>query len=101
VTNNVVITSACHGITFASIHNSLIADNTVVEDGLVSTPGCVAAINVGGATHAGSLQQHGRKEQSCEPISIDTRNPGLTADHNVALCCASPEFAWYERGHPV
>ena len=35
MTNNVVITSACHGITFASIHNSLIADNTVVEDGLV------------------------------------------------------------------
>ena len=38
-TNNVVITSACHGITFGSIHNSLIANNTVVEDGLVSDAG--------------------------------------------------------------
>ena len=48
VTNNVVITSACHGITFQSIHSSLIANNTVVEDGLFPTPGCIAAINVGG-----------------------------------------------------
>ncbi len=42
VTNNVVITSACHSISFSSIHNSLIANNTVVEDGLVATPGCIA-----------------------------------------------------------
>ena len=55
VTNNVIVTSACHGITFASIHNSLIANNTVVEDGLFPTPGCVAAINIGGATHQGPL----------------------------------------------
>ena len=54
VTNNVVITSACPGISFASIHNSLIANNTVVADGLVPTPGCVATISVGGATHQGS-----------------------------------------------
>ena len=55
VTNNIIVTSACHGITFESIHNSLIANNTVVEDGLVSVPGCVAAINVGGASHEGPL----------------------------------------------
>ena len=68
VTNNVVITSACHGITFSSIHNSLIAGNTVVEDGLFSTPGCVAAINVGGATHRRSVKhQHRHTEQSYEP----------------------------------
>ena len=68
VTNNVVITSACHGITFGSIHNSLIANNTVVEDGLFPTPGCVAAINVGGATHEGPVKhQHRRTEQSYEP----------------------------------
>src|SRR5580693_3418209 len=34
VTNNVVITSACNAIAFGSIHNSLIANNTVLNDGL-------------------------------------------------------------------
>ena len=48
VTNNVVVTSACHGITFQSIHNSLIANNTVVEDGLFPMQGCHTPINVGG-----------------------------------------------------
>src|ERR1700722_14563585 len=55
VTNNVVITSACHGITFESIHNSLIADNTVVEDGLFPTPGCVSAVKGGGVTIEGPV----------------------------------------------
>ena len=54
VTNNVVITSACWGIAFSSIHNSLIANNTVVEDGLVATPGCAATIAVGDKTHEGA-----------------------------------------------
>ena len=75
VTNNVVITSACHGITFASIHNSLIANNTVVEDGLVSTPGCVAAINVGGATHQGSPSSNTAvRNNLTSRLNVDTRN---------------------------
>src|SRR6202021_2965414 len=55
VTNNVVITSACNAIAFGSIHNSLIANNTVLNDGLFPMPGCIAAINIGGATHQGPL----------------------------------------------
>ena len=31
-------------------------------------------------------------------LYIDTRNSGMTADHNVALCCAGPEFSWYVNG---
>ena len=55
VTNNVVITSACWGIAFASIHSSLIANNTVVADGLVATQGCPGAnVSVGDTTHEGS-----------------------------------------------
>jgi hypothetical protein len=99
VTNNVVITSACHGITFGSIHNSLIANNTVVEDGLFPTPGCVAAINVGGATHQGAASSNTAvRNNLASRLSIDTRNIGMTADHNVGLCCAGPEFSWYVNG---
>jgi hypothetical protein len=100
VTNNVVITSACHGITFASIHNSLIANNTVVEDGLFPTPGCVAAIDAGGATHEGPVSTNTVvRNNLTSQLNIDTRVPGLTADHNVALCCGpGPEISWYVNG---
>jgi hypothetical protein len=99
VTNNVIVTSACQGISFASIHNGLIANNTVVEDGLFPTPGCVAAINVGGATHEGSLSTNTivRNNLSSQ-LNIDTRNTGVTADHNVAMCCSGPEISWFVNG---
>ena len=95
VTNNVVVTSACHGITFQSIHNSLIANNTVVEDGLVSVPGCTADINVGGGSHEGPLSTNTVvRNNLTTQLNVDTRNVGVTADHNVALCCTGPEISW-------
>ena len=99
VTNNVVVTSACHGITFSSIHNSLIANNTVVADGLVSTPGCVAAINVGGSTHQGAVSSNTAvRNNLTSQLNVDTRNSGVVPDHNVAMCCRSPEISWYVNG---
>jgi Right handed beta helix region len=100
VTNNVVITSACYGIAFSSIHNSLIANNTVVEDGLFPTPGCVAAINVGGATHEGPLSTNTIvRNNLTSQLNIDTRDTGVVPDHNVVLCCGpGPFIAWYVNG---
>ena len=84
VTNNVVITSACWGISFSSIHNSLIAGNTVVEDGRFSTPGCIANISVGGATHEGPLSTNTAvRNNLTSQLNIDNRDTGVTADHNV------------------
>jgi hypothetical protein len=99
VTNNVVVTSACSGINFSSIHNSLIADNTVVEDGLYPTPGCVAAIDVGGSTHEGPVSTNTivRNNLSSQ-LYVDTRNSGVTADHNVVMAGFKPEIAWYVNG---
>ncbi len=100
VTNNVVITSACHGITFQSIHNSLIANNTVLNDGLFPVPGCIAAINVGGATHEGPLSTNTvvRNNLSSQ-LNVDTRNTGVVPDHNVVLCCGpGPFISWYVNG---
>ena len=41
VTNNVIVTSSCYTIGLASLHNSLIANNTGLEDGL----GCVPRLH--------------------------------------------------------
>jgi hypothetical protein len=100
VTNNVIITSACSGISFASVHNGLIADNTVVEDGLFPTPGCVAAIDVGATTHEGPVTTNTVvRDNLTSQLNIDTRVPGLTADHNVVLCCGpGPFISWYVNG---
>jgi hypothetical protein len=100
VTNNVVITSACWGISFSSIHNSLIAGNTVVEDGLFSTPGCIANISVGGATHEGPLSTNTAvRNNLTSQLNIDNRDTGVTADHNVAMCCGpGAEISWYVNG---
>lgn len=61
VSNNVVISSTCHGMSFASLHGARIINNTVLDDG--STIGtrnpkgsvmCQTWIRVGGASHEGS-----------------------------------------------
>ena len=99
VTNNVIVTSACHGITFQSIHNSLIANNTVVEDGLFPMQGCHTPINVGGASHEGSLSTNTVvRNNLTSQLNVDTRNVGVVADHNVAMCCTGPEISWYVNG---
>ena len=100
VTNNVVITSACWGISFGSIHNSLIANNTVVNDGLGFAPGCVTAVSAGGATHEGPISSNTvvRNNLSSQ-LDIDNRDPGVVADNNVALCCGpGPFMSWYVNG---
>jgi hypothetical protein len=100
VTNNVVITSACHGITFASIHNGLIANNTVLNDGLFSVPGCVTAINVGGASHEGRVSTNTAvRNNISSQLNVDTRVTGLVPDHNIVLCCGpGPFISWYVNG---
>src|ERR1700722_10200697 len=100
VTNNVVITSACNAIAFGSIHNSLIAENTVVEDALFPPPVCVAAINVGGATREGPVSTNTVvRNNLTSQLNVDTRDTGVVPDHNVVLCCGTgPFISWYVNG---
>jgi hypothetical protein len=89
VTNNVVITSACWGIAFWSIHNGLIANNTVVSDGLVATRGCIANVSVGEKTHEGSASSNTVvRNNLASQIVISALGSSVEADHNVA-CSAS------------
>jgi parallel beta-helix repeat protein len=99
VTNNVIVSNACWGISFASIHNSLIANNTVVDDGFSLAPGCILAISVSGQTHQGPVSSNTVvRNNLTTQLDIDNRSPGVVADNNVALCCAGPAMAWYVNG---
>jgi hypothetical protein len=102
VTNNVIVTSSCYAIGLASLHNSLIADNTGLEDGLVSTPGCTAAINVGGKTHEGLDSSNVRIANNLAGNLVINNNgePTVTWDHNVALNSYQP-FVHFVNGQPV
>jgi hypothetical protein len=51
VINNVVIANSCWA---SSVHNSLFADNSVVEDAFVSTPGCTATVAFDDKTQEGA-----------------------------------------------
>jgi hypothetical protein len=100
VTNNVIVTSSCYSIGLASLHNSLIADNTGLEDGLVSSPGCSASMIVGGKTHEGSDSSNVRITNNlAEHLVINDQNePTVTFDHNVALNSYQPFVHWNGTG---
>jgi hypothetical protein len=101
VTNNVIVTSACWGIALGSLHNSLVASNTVLEDGLVSTPGCSAALDVGGKTHEGPDSTNVRVTNNlAEHFDFPSDMPVSSWDHNVALNWYQP-FVYYENGGVV
>jgi hypothetical protein len=98
VTNNIVITSACWGIAFASIHSSLIANNTVVADGLVATQGCAGAnVSVGDTTHEGSPGSNTAvRNNLTSQLEVYNVNNGVEADHNVVVLGSfSPEIIWH------
>jgi hypothetical protein len=106
VTNNVVVTHACWGIDFSSIHNSLIANNTVVDDGgdggQISAPGCTAAVSIGTTTHESSLSSSNtalRNNLASRLIIDNLAGSGVEADHNVIMAgSVEPLIAWYVNG---
>jgi hypothetical protein len=99
ITNNVVIADSCDGIDVASVHNSLVADNTVLADGLVASPGCLLQVAVGGKTHEGSDTSNTRVTNNLAMrFGIgDENEPTLTYDHNVALSNYQP-FVHFVNG---
>jgi hypothetical protein len=85
VTNNVIVTSSCYGVFIESMHNGLIADNTAVDDGLYSTPGCSPEIGVGAATHESVNSTNSRTVNNTAPMIIILNTlTGVTGDHNIA-----------------
>jgi hypothetical protein len=87
VMNNVIVTSACWGIGYASLHGSKIINNTVVADGLMPMPGnCRPLVSVGDKTHEGPSSNNVIiRNNIANGLSIYNTNPNMTMDHNICL----------------
>jgi parallel beta-helix repeat protein len=87
VTNNVVVTSACWGIFFSSVHNGKIINNTVLADGLLPMPGnCKPGVVIGDKTHEGpSSSDSIIRNNIANGLAIYNVNPNMTMDHNICL----------------
>ena len=87
VTNNVIVTSACWGIVFSSVHNSKIINNTVVADGLLPMPGnCKPSVAFGDKTHEGpSSSDSIIRNNIANTLAIYNVDPNMTMDHNICL----------------
>jgi hypothetical protein len=102
ITNNVIVTASCYAVFLSSIHNSLIANNTAVNDGLISLPGCAPVTGVGDKTHEGLSSNNTVVRNNITPeLAVVTANSGVEADHNVVLCCNDQTgglLAWQVNG---
>jgi hypothetical protein len=104
VTNNVVVTSACWGIGYASLHSSKIINNTVVADGLMPLPGnCKPLVSVGDKTHEGpSSNDVIIRNNIANGLNIYNTNPNMTMDHNICLGIKGGcQILTYANGKPI
>jgi hypothetical protein len=103
VTNNVIVTSACWGIVFSSVHNGKIINNTVVADGLIPQPGnCKPLVALGDKTHEGpSSSDNIIRNNIANGLSIYDPDPNMTMDHNICLGINGKcQIVSYENGKP-
>jgi len=101
VTNNVVVTSSCWGIRFASVHGGKIVNNTALDDGSeigTKNPAghimCRPGISVGPKTHQGSSSNNVMIRNNIA-IGIDLYNVDrkMTIDHTICLAITGPRTA--------
>ena len=93
VTNNVIVTSACWGIGYASVHGGKIINNTVVDDGTnVGTKNpagqvmCRPGLSVGDKTHQGpSSNDVIIRNNIASNLGIYDLDPNMTMDHNICV----------------
>jgi len=93
VTNNVIATSACWGIGYASLHHSKIINNTVVDDGTdagTKNPAgnvvCRPGTSVGDKTHQGPTSSGVIiRNNIASGLGIYDVNPDMTMDHNICV----------------
>jgi Right handed beta helix region len=109
VANNVVVTSACWGIGYASVHGGKIINNTVLDDGSnVGTKNpagkvvCQPWIGVGDTTHEGlSSNDVIVRNNIGVAYRMEKVSPIVTMDHNICLAVdGKGQFINYVNGKP-
>jgi hypothetical protein len=101
VTNNVVVTSSCWGIRFASVHGGKIVNNTALDDGSeigTKNPAghimCRPGISVGPKTHQGSSSNNVMiRNNIAIGIGLYNVDRKMTIDHNICLAITGPRAA--------
>jgi hypothetical protein len=103
VTNNVVLTSSCWGIGFASVHGGRIINNTVVSDESRPQPGdCKPLVAVGDKTHDGSSSNDVViRNNLSNGLSIYSSGPNMVMDHNICAAIKGKcRILTYVNGKP-
>ena len=109
VTNNVIVTSSCWGIFYASLHNSKIINNTAVDDGTdagTKNPAgkvvCHPSISVGDKSHEGpSSNDVTMRNNIASNLTIYNLDPNMTMDHNICLAINGKcQIVSYVNGKP-
>ena len=91
VSNNVVITTACWGIAYASVHGGKFINNTVLADNLlpavVARAGnCKPGVGVADKTHEGSSSNDVIIRNNLgNGLGIYNLDPNMTMDHNICV----------------
>jgi hypothetical protein len=93
VANNVVVTSACWGIGFASVHGGKIVNNTVLDDGSgvgekngAGKVVCLPWIGVGDTSHEGLTSNNVIvRNNITHAFKMDSTSPTVTMDHNICV----------------
>ena len=117
MTNNAIVTSSCWGITYASLHNSKIINNTAVDDGTdagTKNPAgrvvCHPSISVSDKSHEGpSSNDVIVRNNIASNLGIYNLDPNMTMDHNICLVIngkcqiityvnGKPDFGVYKPG---
>ena len=101
VTNNVVVTSSCWGIRFASVHGGKIVNNTALDDGSetgTKNPAgrimCRPGISVGPKTHEGSSSNNVMiRNNIAIGIGLYNVDRKMTIDHHICLAITGPRTA--------
>lgn len=109
VANNVIVTSACWGIAYASVHGGRIVNNTVLDDG--SNAGtknaagkvvCKPWIGVGDTSHEGlSSSDVIVRNNIGVAYRMEKTSPIVTMDHNICLAVDGKcQIITYVNGKP-
>jgi hypothetical protein len=91
VTNNVVVTDIYQGMSFSSVHNGLIANNTIIWDGCEgetdpSVCGTTTFLVAGNVTHEGTPTNNlTLRNNIATEMEILAPSSGTTVDHNIVF----------------
>jgi hypothetical protein len=104
VVNNVIVTTACWGIAYASVHGGKIINNTVLADGLLpAAGGCKPIVSVGDMSHQGLPSNDVIiRNNIANGLNIYNVNPNMTMDHNICLTIDGRcQIITYLNGKPI